>query len=171
MIKKLISFTKRITSNKTKLLEVQKKLNSLITKDYNFSLGRIHVTSNDGSQHTFVYQPTLDTSKFKKYKGTDYVLSWKSNGVFNSKIKPLHTAFLHNIKLSEHIIGIKFDKDPIAAEQNNYLTKIVNVYIVYDLDAWSRNPNNNFKFKNCLFGATNMVKNSDKQTYAYSRYE
>ena len=33
---KLISFNERITSNKTKHLEVKKKLNSLITKGYNF---------------------------------------------------------------------------------------------------------------------------------------
>ena len=34
---KRISFNKKVTSYKTKFLEVQKKLNSLITKDYNFS--------------------------------------------------------------------------------------------------------------------------------------
>ena len=62
------------------------------------------------------------------------------------------------MKLSEYRIGIKFDKDPLAIEQNNYLTKIVSVYIVYDLDAWPRNPTNNFNLKNCLFGATNIVK-------------
>ena len=33
---KLTSFDKRITSNKRKHLEIQKKLNSLITKYYNF---------------------------------------------------------------------------------------------------------------------------------------
>ena len=64
-------------------------------------------------------------------------------------------------------MGIKFDKDLTAVEQKNYLIKIVNVYIVYDLDAWSRNPTSNFKFKNCLFGATNIVKNSDKEKYVY----
>ena len=58
--------------------------------------------------------------------------------------------------------GIKFDKYLLAVEQNNYLTKIVNVYIVYDLAAWPRNLTNNLKFKNCLFGATNILKNSDK---------
>ena len=36
-VNKLTSFNRRITSNKTKRLEVQKKLNSLITKDYNSS--------------------------------------------------------------------------------------------------------------------------------------
>ena len=48
-------------------------------------------------------------------------------------------------------MAIKFDKDPLAIEQNNYESNILNIYIVYDLDAWPRNPTNNFKFKNCLF--------------------
>ena len=47
----------------------------------------------------------------------------------------------------------------------------MNVYIVYDLDAWLRNPTNNLKFRNCLFGATNIVKNSVKEKYVYSGYE
>ena len=67
-------------------------------------------------------------------------------------------------------MGIKFDKGPLAVEQNNCLTKIVNIYISYKLNAWLRNPTNNFKFKNCLFGATNIVKNSDKEKYVYTGY-
>ena len=52
---KLTSFNRRITSNKTKHLEVQKKLNSLITKDYNFFLFFLifFLSSNGGSQNTF----------------------------------------------------------------------------------------------------------------------
>ena len=65
---------------------------------------------------------------------------------------------------------IKLDKDPLAVEQNHFLNKIINVYNVYDLDAWQKNPTNNFKFKNCLFGATNIVKKSDKEKYVYSGY-
>ena len=38
------------------------------------------------------------------------------------------------------------------------MTKIINAYIVYELYDQSKNPTNNFKFKNCLFGATNIVK-------------
>ena len=77
---------------------------------------------------------------------------------------------MNSLKLSEYRIGIKSDKVPLAAEQKNYLTKILNVYIAYDLDAWPRNPTNNFKFENCLFRATNIVKNSDKEKYVYSGY-
>ena len=75
--KKLTSFNGKITSNKTKSLEVQRKLNSLIAKDYNFFLGKIYFASNDGSQNMFVYQPTFDVIELKKDKVTHYVLSWK----------------------------------------------------------------------------------------------
>ena len=68
---KLTSFKRRITSNKkTKYLEIQKKLNSLITKNYNFFLDRIYFASNDGPQNTFVYQPGLDPLESKKDKGS-----------------------------------------------------------------------------------------------------
>ena len=40
------------------------------------------------------------------------------------------------------------------------------MYIVYDLDVRPRI----FKFKNCLFGATSIVKNSGKEKYLYGGY-
>ena len=154
---KLTTFNRRITWKKTKHLKVEKKLNSPITRDYNFFLGRIYFTSNDRSQNTCVSQPTFDALETKKDKCTDYILSWKSNGVFNSKLKPLYT-FVQCIKISEYRFRIRFDKHLLALEPNNYLTKIVNACIVNDLDSSPRNPTNNLKFKNCLFGSTNVVK-------------
>ena len=74
------------------------------------------------------------------------------------------------MKLSEYRMGRKFDKDPLVSKQNNYFTKIVNVYIVYDLDVWPKIPPRNFAIKSCLFGATSIVKNSDKEKYVYSGY-
>ena len=50
------------------------------------------------------------------------------------------------------------------------MRKTVNVYIVYDLDAGPRNPTNNFKFKKFFCGATNVVKNSDKEKSVCRRY-
>ena len=47
---------------------------------------------------------------------------------------PLYTVLLHKIRLSEYRIGIKFGKDLLGIKRNHYLTKIVNSYIVYDLD-------------------------------------
>ena len=67
-------------------------------------------------------------------------------------------------------MGIKFDKDPLAIEQIDYLTKIVNAYIVYELEVWSKTTFRNFTLKCCLFGASNILKNSDKEKYMYKRY-
>ena len=76
---------------------------------------------------TFFFSTNTWYIRIKKDKGTDYVLIWKSKGVYNSKLKSLYAAFLHSIKHSEYRMGIKFDKDPLAVEQNNYLSKTVNV--------------------------------------------
>ena len=84
---------------------------------------------------------------------------------------PLYTTFVHSIKRSRYQRGTKFDKGRLAVEQNNYLNRTVNAYIVYDLDACPRNPTDNFKFKNWLFGATNIIKSSDKEKWMYSGYE
>ena len=46
--------------------------------------------------------------------------------------------------------------------------KIVNFYIVYDLDDWPKNYLRNFTLKKCLFGVNNIVKSNDKEKYAYS---
>ena len=105
--------------------------------------------------------------ELKKEKATYYVLSWKSKGVYTSKLKSLYIAFSHSIKLSGYRMGIKFDKYLSAVEQNNYLTKTVNVCIICYVNAWPKHPINNFNFKNCLFGETSVVKNSDKEKGMY----
>ena len=50
--------------------------------------------------HLFIIQH-FDTLELKKDKGTHYVLSWKSMGAYNTKLKSLYNAFLYSIKLSE----------------------------------------------------------------------
>ena len=50
------------------------------------------------------------------------------------------------------------------------MTKIVDAYIPYDLDVWPRIPTNNFRFKNCLFGAASIVNNSYKEKNVHSGY-
>ena len=100
----------------------------------------------------------LQNQELEKDKGTYHTLSCKSKGHYNSKLNPLYFAFFHGIKLSGHKMGTKFNAYLLAVKLNNYLIKIGNVYIVYDLDAWPRNPTNNFEFKNYLFGATSIVK-------------
>ena len=61
-------------------------------------------------------------------------------------------------------MAIKFDKEPLAVEQSSYLTKIVNIYIAYDLDAWPKVPLRIFTLDKFLFRVINIVKNSDKKS-------
>ena len=65
-------------------------------------------------------------------------------------------------------MGIEFDKGLLAVKQNNYATKTVNVYIACDLNTWPTIRLTNSKFKKHLFGATNIVKNSDKSKGVYT---
>ena len=49
------------------------------------------------------------------------------------------------------------NKKPLVAEQNN-TGKILNAYIVYDLDTWRNNLYRKFLWKNCLVGLTILTK-------------
>ena len=39
--------------------------------------------------------------------------------------------------------------------------KIVNLYVSYTLDWWSRDLNAEFTLNNCLFGSVKLTKNAD----------
>ena len=83
---------------KAELKEEKDKIVKLEMHDLYF-LGKSFF-GDDCSQNLFVYQPTHSTLESKKDKGTDYVLSCISKGVYTSKRKPFETASLHSIHLS-----------------------------------------------------------------------
>ena len=106
----------------------------------------------------FVYQPTFNKLELKEDNGTEYIIGWKSKGVYISKLTALHGTFLTNVKYFRNEIGIQFNSTLLVNEQNNCTTKIVNIFVVYDLDNWPKTPLRNFTLQNCLFGLTNIVK-------------
>ena len=67
--------------------------------------------------------------------------------MYNSEVKPLYIAFLNSINLSGYKIGLAYE--------------------LYDQPKISLK---NSTLKNCLFGATNIVKNNDKDKWVYSGY-
>ena len=56
----------------------------------------------------FVYQPIFNMLELRKDKDTDYVIGWKSKGLFESKFFPWHGAFLPNIKYIGYKIVVQF---------------------------------------------------------------
>ena len=47
---------------------------------------------------------------------------------------------------------------------------VVNLYISYELDTWSRDLNTDFTLGNCLFGAVKLTKNDDPDKYGHIGY-
>ena len=94
----------------------------------------------------------------QKEKGINYVTGWISKRVYSSTLFLLHTAFLHSANHFEYKKGVEFDKEFLVVEQNNYAFKVVNACIIYELDTWPKVSLKNFKSKNRMFGATNIVK-------------
>ena len=74
-----------------------------------------------------------------------------------------YTLLFSMKKLFGYKIGMQFNNSIyVLRDQNSYVTKIVNVHIVLDLDNCVRTSYNSFTLKIFLFGATIVVKNSDQ---------
>ena len=108
----------------------------------------------------FVYQPTFNMLQLKTDKGTEYITGWKSKGFFEWKLFLLHGAFMPNAKQFGYKIGIQFNNTSLDIDQDNFTTKTVNAYSACDLDNCPKIPLRNLTLRKCLFGATNIAKNS-----------
>ena len=126
----------------------------------------------DATQNYLVFQPLLRYFKVNNITiVTDYVLSWKSKGLSDSTIKP---PSISDNGLTPTIsyyypskTRVKFTESCLKQDKVIFTHgKIVNIYIVYELDASSssgRDPT----LKNCLFGAVSLTKNADIEKYVY----
>ena len=99
------------------------------------------------------------------------ILSWQSKGLSTENIDPPTTSLSPSINYVGNKIRVKFTGS--CLKQSNKLTythgKVVNIYIVYELDASSSNLNDP-TLKNCLFSAVTLTKNADIDKYSYSGY-
>ena len=86
---------KKVFSNKTKHVEAEKKITDLTKKvvqisekAYDFLLGRMYFTGNDGFQNVLVFAPMLSSLVFGSNKK---VTTWISTEIPSEKIKPFDT--------------------------------------------------------------------------------
>ena len=107
---------------------------------------------------------------------TDYISSWKSNGLSAESIKPPTTSD-NSLTPALNYYGtktrVKFTGSCLEQSKTSYNHgKVVNIYIVYELGASSSHINDP-RLKNFLFGAVTLTKNEidiDIDKYGYSRY-
>ena len=101
-------------------------------------------------------------SKYFKLNGnTQYILSWKSKGLSSESIMPSpvsNNLFNPLLSYSGTKARVKFNRNCLKQSKISYTHgKIVNIYIVYELGASSSHVND-YKLKNCLFGAVTLTK-------------
>ena len=86
---KLSSLNRKITSNKTKHLLVENKLNKFKTFDSSYFVGKSHF-EEDVTKNYLVFQSIV--RYLKLITDTNYILSWKSKGLSAESIKPPTTS-------------------------------------------------------------------------------
>ena len=92
-----------------------KKLEAISTKDYSFFLGRIYITSDNGSQNLFVYQPTFSTIKYHNTR-TEYLISWRSKILYTTNLTPTNSYLLPNIVIFNRTISLQFDSTALVLD-------------------------------------------------------
>ena len=112
-------------------------------------LGRIYLTGNNGYQSflalaTMLSSLILDSNR----KVTDWILT----GISSEKIKPFDNGLEPTMSnLANGRVNLKL-KNCFSWKSFSslYYNFILNLYIVYELSPWPRNPVNNFTLKNYL---------------------
>ena len=86
----------------------------------------------------------------------------------NSRIRSLSAKLIWNnsrIRSKIEVSCLKHeDKVPFTP------SNLVNLFVVYNLDTWSRDLNTDFILKYCLCGSVKLTKNADPDKYKYSGY-
>ena len=139
---KLPSLNKKITQNKTKYFLVENELNNLKTFDSSYFIGKSHFEEDD-VQNYLVFQPI--NKYFKVITNTDYVSSWKSKGLSAESIKPPTTSdnsLTPAISYYGTKTRVKFTGSCLKQSKISYIHgKLVNIYLVYELDSSSSHVN------------------------------
>ena len=156
----------KVIENKTKNESFENELKKLKTFDLGYFIGKSYF-EEDGAQYCLVFQPIR---RYFKINGK-YISSWKPKGLSDETITPYATSYNSLTPLIDYYgskIRAKFNK--VCLKQSNKLTydygRKVNIYIVYELGAFSSNDSDP-TLKNCLFGAVTLTKNADIEKSGY----
>ena len=94
------------------------------------------------------------------FKNTHEIYSWKSKGKSEESIKNppgLDNTVDQSLINSYLLPDVKLGGNCLMNSNISVLRKVVNLYISYKLDTWSRGLNTDFTLGNCLFGPMNLT--------------
>ena len=162
---KLSSLNKKITANKTRHFLNNNDLSNYRGKNY---------FDEDGALNYYVFQPLFKYLEVAHVSNITYILSWKSRGLHDTKIKAIATNnYLLNPQINIYDMGkirIKFNGSflnrfpPTMSHRN-----VVNMYIVYEITSDYKDINYP-TLENCLCRSVKLTKNADIYKYGYFGY-
>ena len=121
-------------------------------------------------QNYFIFIPAK--KYIKCFSGSNDIYSWKSNGMSEKSIENINKidyTFAPTL-VSYPLPYVKFDNYCLINNNIFIPKKVINLYIYYTLDPWSRDLDTDFTLGNCLFGSVKYTKNTDPDKYKYSGY-
>ena len=164
------NLNKKINKNKADHLIVKNELNKLKTFGSSYFIGKSHF-EEDGTQNYLVFQPVY---RYFKTDSSYHISSWTSKGLYNESIKP-PSAPNNFLTPSLNCLGtkirVKFSGSCLKQSKVTYTHgKIVNIYIVYEINKKDNTVISHPTLEKCLFGAVTLTKNADIDKYGYSGY-
>ena len=112
--------------------------------------------------------------KYFKTDNSYYISSWTSKRLSTESITP-PSAANNFLTLSLNYLGtkkrVKFSGSCLKQDKITYTHgKIVNIYIVYEINKKDNTVISDPSLENCLFGAVTLTKKADTDKYGYSGY-
>ena len=135
-----------------------------------YFIGKSHF-DEDGAQNYLIFQPLIRYFEFIT-NTSRYISSWKSKGLSTESIKPRTTSDnslapgldYYGTKTRVTFTGTCLKQGKVTFNHK----KVVNIYIVYELNKIAAIVNNFPTLQNALFGAVTLTKNEDIDKYGYS---
>ena len=119
-----------------------------------FFLGKFYL-GNDGNQNYLTFQPFSRYLKF--VASSQNISSWRPKGLSDEEIKVVNGLYL-SVNYVDEKSRLRFEGTLLVQTKVTYTHKnIVNIYIVYEIGATTRNSYDR-KQINGLFGAVTLVK-------------
>ena len=134
-----------------------------------YFIGKSHF-DEDGAQNYLIFQPLIRYFEFIT-NTSRYISSWKSKGLSTESIKP-PTASDNSLAPALDYYGTKtrvnFTGSCLKQGKVKFNhKKVVNIYIVYELNKIAAIVNDFPTLQNALFGAVTLTKNEDIDKYGY----
>ena len=110
----------------------------------------------------------------KYFSGTTQTYWWKSNSMSEESLENITKSgdyFAPPILVNYYPLPhVKFNGHCLITNNISIPKKVINLYVSYIIDAWSRDLNTDFTLGNCLFGSVKLTKNTDADKYKYNGY-